>query len=62
MTAVLQPSRAVALLESRKATLEAMIRDRFSVARERGTVADVRMLSSTLRQVKASLKAAMGGR
>jgi hypothetical protein len=36
MTTVLQPSRAVALLQSRKEALEQMIRERFRVARERG--------------------------
>jgi hypothetical protein len=62
MTTVLEPSRAVALLESRKATLQSMIAERHRQARESGTVADVKQLSATLRAVKRSLKAATGGR
>jgi len=57
VTAMVQPSRAVALLESRKATLQAMVKERFHVARERGTEPDVTQLSASLRQVKRSLAA-----
>lgn len=38
-SAALPPSRAVTLLESRKAVLEQMIRESFRVARENGTAA-----------------------
>jgi hypothetical protein len=62
MTSVPQPSRAVVLLMSRKEALEQMIRERFRVARECGSEANVKQLSASLRQVKASLKAATGGR
>jgi len=61
LRAALQGKGMVTLLESRKATLQAMICERFRQARERGTKADVKQLSASLRQVKASLKAAMGG-
>jgi hypothetical protein len=60
MTAVLAPSRAVALLLSRKSALELMVAERFRQAREAGTVANVSQLSASLRQVKASLAAANG--
>jgi hypothetical protein len=60
MTAVLAPSRAVMLLESRKAALEQMVRESFRVARETGKAADVSQLSASLRQVKGSLKAVAG--
>jgi hypothetical protein len=46
------------LLQERKA----MIAEKHRAARGNGTAADVSMLSASLRQVKASLKAAMGGR
>jgi hypothetical protein len=46
-----------ALLESRKATLEGMIRERHRAARENGTTANVTMLSATLRAVRAQLAA-----
>jgi hypothetical protein len=59
---MVQPSRAVPLLEGRKATLQAMIAERHRQARECGTRADVRQLSASLRQVKRSLKSATGGR
>jgi hypothetical protein len=62
MTTVLAPSRAVTLLEGRKATLEGMIAERFRQARAQGTTANVTQLSASLRQVKRSLKAAKGGR
>jgi hypothetical protein len=62
VTAVLAPSRAVVLLESRKAALEAMIAARFRQARETGKAADVSQLSASLRQVKRSLEAAKGRR
>jgi hypothetical protein len=52
----------VGLLEGRKATLQAMLAERFRQARESGRQADVTQLSASLRQVKRSLKAAMGGR
>jgi hypothetical protein len=59
MTATVAPSRAVALLGSRKAALEQMIRESFRMARETGKAANVSQLSATLRAVKRSL-AAMG--
>jgi hypothetical protein len=62
MTTVLEPSRAVALLEGRKATLQAMIVERHRQARASGKTAEVKQLSASLRQVKASLKATKGGR
>ena len=46
------------LLEERKATLQAMVRDRFRSAREDGTVADVKALSTAIRAVKRQLVAA----
>jgi hypothetical protein len=52
----------VALLEQRKAGLEAMISERLRQAREAGRKADVAQLSASLRQVKVSLKAVMGRR
>jgi len=44
-----------ALLESRKATLQGMIAERFRQARENHTTADVKMLSATLRAVKRQI-------
>ncbi len=46
------PTKMRALLESRKATLEAMIRERFRAARENGTTPNVTMLSAALRALK----------
>jgi hypothetical protein len=60
MTAVLPPSRAMTLLESRKAALQAMIAERFRQARAAGTKADVSQLSAALRQVKHSMATATG--
>ena len=62
LRAALQGKGMVVLLEQRKVGLEEMIAERFRQARERGAKADVKMLSASLRQVKASLKAAMVGR
>ena len=44
------------LLESRKATLEAMVRERHRQAREHHKPADVKMLSATLRALKGQIK------
>jgi hypothetical protein len=48
----------VALLESRKATLEGIIRERHRAAREGGRPANVKMLSATLRALKRQLATA----
>ena len=44
-----------ALLESRKATLEAMVRERHRQARQHRKPADVKLLSATLRALKAQI-------
>jgi hypothetical protein len=43
------------LLLSRRESLEGQIRERHRQARECGTVADVKMLSATLRQIRRQL-------
>lgn len=52
----------LALLEDRKATLQAMIRERFRQARAAGTAADVKQLTATLRAVKRQLATVMGAK
>jgi hypothetical protein len=49
-----------ALLESRKAALEGMIRERHRQAREHHKPADVKMLSATLRALKRQIAKAKG--
>ena len=44
-----------ALLDSRKAALEGMIRERFRAARENGTAANVSTYSAALRALKRQL-------
>jgi len=51
-----------ALLEGKKAALEAEIKNRHRVARTTGTAANVTVLSATLRAVKRQLAAAGDGR
>lgn len=50
----------VALLESRKQALEAMVAERLRAAREAGKAADVKQLGAELRKVKSQLEAARG--
>jgi hypothetical protein len=45
------------LLQARVSSIEAAISERHRAAREAGTVADVKTLSSTLREIKAQLAA-----
>ena len=49
------PTKMRALLESRKTTLEAMVRERHRQSREHHKPADVKMLLATLRAVKHQL-------
>ena len=50
----------VALLESRKQALEAMVAERLRAAREAGKAADVKQQGAELRKVKSQLEAARG--
>lgn len=49
------------LLQQRKAGLEAQVADRFRQARASGTVANVKLLSATLRAVKRQIGAVGDG-
>lgn len=48
------------LLQERKTALQARLAERFRQARESGTTANVKMLSATLRAVKAQISAVAG--
>ena len=50
------PTKMRALLLTRKNTLEGMIKERHRQAREHHKPADVKMLSATLRALKAQIK------